>query len=312
MPHNSALTRLLSFFSNLYHNGRRSNCNAAVRQNEPIRLRGYTMSSVVIVLVVVSAGLHLSWNLLVRRHPGNLRFVWWLTLTGGIAAAAAVLWLQIPIELNRVWPWLLGTIAAHTVYFTALARSYDGGDLGAVYPATRGAGILGTTVLAWIAWNQHLSALTLTGILVIAVLVALPAVQARWTARTMSYTALVAITVAVYSTIDNHGVRLISPVLYIACQFLGAALALTPAALREKSSLQWGSATGAGLMSVVSYLLILYAYRQTAAAPVLALRQIGVAAAPLVGWLVLREPMRRYALWIALGIAIGSVLLILG
>ncbi|PSR20552.1 MAG: hypothetical protein C7B45_14510 [Sulfobacillus acidophilus] len=270
------------------------------------------MSSIVIGLVVVSAGLHLSWNLLVRRYPGNLKFVWWLTLTGGIAAAASVLILRIPIELDRVWPWLLGTIAAHAIYFTGLARSYDGGDLGAVYPATRGGGILGTTVLAWIAWDQHLSVLTLAGICMIAVLVALPAMQAHWTVRTTLWTVVVAVTVAVYSTIDNHGARLISPVVYIACQFLGAALVLTPSALREKSPLRWGPATGAGVMSVVSYLLILYAYRQASAAPVLALRQIGIAAAPLVGWLVLREPLRRHALWISLGIAVGSALLIIG
>ncbi len=187
-----------------------------------------------------------------------------------------------------------------------LARSYAGGDLGEVYPATRGGGIIGTTVSAWLLWDQHLPWTTLSGILIIAVLVTRPAWHARWTRQTLSWTFLVVLSITAYSTIDNHGVRLLSPIAYIACQFLGTAVILTPLALRDHTPLHIGSSAISGLMSVASYLLILFAYQHEAAAPILALRQAGMVAAPLVGWWVLKEPMHRGALWVSMGIAIGS------
>lgn len=264
------------------------------------------MAGTVIGLVLASAALHLTWNLVVRRYPGSVKFVWCLTLCGGLAAGLATVAFHIPVHFFSVWPWLIGTIIAHGVYFVGLARSYGGGDLGEVYPATRGGGIIGTTVSAWILWGQHLHWITLGGIGIIAVLVTRPAWHARWRRQTLGWTLLVALSITAYSTIDNHGVRLLSPVAYIACQFLGTALILTPLALRDRTPLRLGPSATSGLMSVASYLLILFAYQHGAAAPILALRQVGMVVAPLVGWWVLKEPMHHNALWVSLGIAVGS------
>nr|WP_275107308.1 EamA family transporter [Sulfobacillus harzensis] len=235
-----------------------------------------------------------------------------MTLFGGIAATLTTVALRIPFRLQGIWPYLLGTVIAHALYFSGLSRVYQGGALGDAYPATRGLGIAGTAGLGWLLWGQRLAGLTLLGVIGIAVLVAWPALKARWSLRTIVWAILVGAAIALYSTIDNHGVRLVSPVVYIACQFLGTALVLTPIALREKRTVGIvGPAAVGGLFSVGSYLLILFAYRVSAAAPVLALRQISIAAAPFVGWLMLKEPIPRQAPWIALGIAVGALLVVL-
>ena len=270
------------------------------------------MSELVTGLVLASALLHLTWNLLVRHEPGSLKFVWYLTLAGGLLATGAALVLGFSPDFHRVWPWLLGTIIAHALYFSGLAHAYNEGDLGDIYPATRGGGILGTVLLAGLLLQQPIPLVTLCGILLVALAVMVPAFRARWTLSRMSWTLLVMASIAVYSTTDSHGVHLLSPIPYIACQFLGTALVLTPWALKDRTAVRVHAAVGAGLMSMISYLLILSAYQRTTAAPVLALRQIGIALSPWMGWLFLRERMRRDALWISIAIAIGAALIVMG
>lgn len=100
------------------------------------------LSFLVVGLVVASAVLHLGWNLGVRRHPGSLKFVWIMTLAGGTAAAIVAFLLRDPVPWTTVWPYIVGTVVAHGVYFSGLAESYRGGAIGDVYPATRGVGIV--------------------------------------------------------------------------------------------------------------------------------------------------------------------------
>ena len=270
------------------------------------------MQYVVVGMVVLSALLHVGWNLSMRGHAGSLRFVWWLTLFGGIAATGLMVALRIPLHFSQVWPWLSGTIAIHVIYFLGLARSYGDAALADVYPATRGVGVLGTTLLAALLFHERLPWITLLGVMAVSLLVIVPARKARWQPRTIVWALSVAVAIAAYSVVDSHGVRLLSPIPYIACQFLGACAILTPWAWRDRARCDKRVALGAGLMSVASYLLILYAYQRTSAAPVLALRQIGIALAPWAGWLILKERVRRDAWWISLGITIASVLIVLG
>ncbi len=270
------------------------------------------MQATVVALVVVSAFFHLGWNLVIRGRSGSLLFVWWLTLFGGLVATALTLILRIPLQFGQVWPWLAGTIAFHALYFLGLSRSYKDGALAEVYSATRGGGVLGTTLLAGLLFHQRLPLLTLIGVVAVSLLIIVPALRGRQKPGVILWAALVALTIAVYSTVDSHGVRLLSPIPYIACQFLGVAAILAPWAWRDHSPVDKRLAVGAGMMSVVSYLLILYAYQRASAAPVVALRQIGIAVSPLAGWLLLKERVRRYTWWVSLGIALGSVLIVLG
>ncbi len=86
-----------------------------------------------------------------------------------------------------------------------------------------------------------------------------------------------ALSITAYSTIDNRAVRLMSPVVYIACQFLGTALILTPPSLRDRTSLPADPSVIAGLYGsnlISSYFLLLSA---CACSPILALRQVGIA-----------------------------------
>lgn len=262
-------------------------------------------------LVLASAGLHLAWNLGLRQNAGRIRFVVELTWAGGAAAALATLILRIPLNLDRVWPWLLATIAAHVFYFLGLSYSYRDGALGDVYPVTRGGGILGTALAAGFFLHQSLDWASVAGVVVVAVMVMIPGWRSRWNVRTLGFVALVALTITVYSTVDSHGVHLISPIFYIAVQYLGTGTVLAYWGLREPSPGHAWRGMAGGVVSALSYVLVLFAYQRAPAAPVLALRQVSIALAPLAGWVFLKERLTRRALWVSLGVAAGATMIVL-
>src|SRR5690625_5108926 len=103
------------------------------------------MTPAALLLIVVAAFLHAGWNLLVKRTPGGIVFVWLLS------AAAAVLYAPL------AWTWLVlsppsptwalvacvcASALFHFGYFISLQRGYRVGDLSVVYPLARGTGPL--------------------------------------------------------------------------------------------------------------------------------------------------------------------------
>ena len=111
------------------------------------------------VLVLVAAVIHASWNLVVKRAGGDIRYA---LMT---AIAVAVIW--TPVGLYAAWhevgaygamQWSL--IAAsgvvHVAYYITLLRGYRLGDLSVVYPLARGTGPLITAVVATILLGETL------------------------------------------------------------------------------------------------------------------------------------------------------------
>ncbi|AUW94842.1 hypothetical protein BXT84_13515 [Sulfobacillus thermotolerans] len=261
-------------------------------------------------LVSASSFLHLGWNTAVRSTEGSLRFVWILVLSGGLFAALITIALGIPWHLQTVWPWVLATITIHSLYFSSLAQSYRQGALQDVYPAARGMGIVLSIPIAWGLFRQVPGLWPLVGALLIAVAVIVPAFKTRSTLRTLGWVLSVALFIALYSAVDSHSVHLISPWPYIACQYLGTALLLTPWALKTAPLASPKTAILSGIVSVVSYLLILYAYQLALVGPVLALRQISIAFAPVMGWAILKEPWQPHRLASTFLILIGVALIV--
>lgn len=262
-------------------------------------------------LVSASSFLHLGWNTAIRSTSGNLRFVWLLVLTGGLFAAAGTVALGIPWNFGIVWPWVLATITVHSLYFASLAQSYRQGALRDVYPAARGGGILFSIPLALILFHQVPGVYAVAGACLIAVAVIIPSLRSGGNLATLGWVLSVSALIALYSAIDSHSVHFISPWPYISAQYLGTALVLAPWALGHGQSSPAGPAALSGIGSVISYLLVLYAYQRAAVAPVLALRQIAIAFAPFAGWIVLKEPWQVRSMFVSAAIVLGCALIVL-
>ncbi|MGC8489585.1 MAG: EamA family transporter [Clostridia bacterium] len=269
------------------------------------------MSSLAIGLALVSAVLHVGWNAALRGASATIRFVWVETLAGGLVGFVLVVathdW-----SLHGALVWALITVGIHVVYFLALVQAYRTGALSVVYPGSRGLGVLLTVPAAAWLLAETLDPIVIAGV----VLVGLGLMGAIWqdwgaaSRKTYGWTALVGLTVMAYSLVDSHAMHLMQPPLYITIQFWGTAFFLTPLALREPAGGSLRTPALAGLASLLSYVLILYAYRLAPVGAVLALRQLAPALAPLAATLWLRErPSWQQALG-AVAVSLGAILII--
>lgn len=269
------------------------------------------MPALAISLALISAVLHVGWNAALRSGSSTLRFVWVETLAGGLLGFVLLVatgdW-----SLHGALIWAALTVGIHVVYFLALVMAYRTGTLSVVYPGSRGLGVLLTVPMAAWLLAEALKPWMVVGI----VLVGLGLIGAIWndwgqaSRRSYGWTALVGLTVMGYSLVDSHAVHVIAPPLYITIQFWGTALFLTPLALREQAAWAVKTPLLAGVASLISYILILYAYRMAPVGAVLALRQLAPALAPLVGVLWLRERPSWQRVLGAVAVSAGAVLII--
>lgn len=98
------------------------------------------MSSIAIILIVISAFAHATWNLLGKSQKPNAAFFLLANISGTLfLGILSVLTLnQMPHVPNTVWYLLIVTGACQTLYFTGLSNGYRHGDLSIIYPAVRG------------------------------------------------------------------------------------------------------------------------------------------------------------------------------
>lgn len=109
------------------------------------------MSSVALILVLLAALIHASWNVVAKKSGGDASFV---LLT---CIALAIVWAPVGLWFGwrdagtfglLQWSLIAASGAVHVFYFLILLRGYRLGDLSVVYPLARGSGPLITALVA--------------------------------------------------------------------------------------------------------------------------------------------------------------------
>ena len=97
------------------------------------------MTTVSLVLVLLSAFAHASWNLMLKRADDPEVFAWCLLAVSSVILfpVGVLLFFFNPVGFPGMW-FVLATIILHTFYFILLGRGYAQGDLSLVYPVARG------------------------------------------------------------------------------------------------------------------------------------------------------------------------------
>ena len=116
------------------------------------------MTALTLVLVLLSAVAHASWNLLLKRAADPEVFAWCLLVTATVLFAplgVALAWSN-PVEFPGLW-FVAATIGLHIVYFVLLGRGYARGDLSLVYPVARGSGPMLVPVLAGVILGEEIA-----------------------------------------------------------------------------------------------------------------------------------------------------------
>jgi drug/metabolite transporter (DMT)-like permease len=293
------------------------------------------VSASALALVVLAGLIHASWNIAAKKAGGDVRFAAFTGLVAMVVWAPLGLWLgieQIPRWGLLEWSLVAASSVLHTFYFIALLRGYRKADLTVVYPLARGSGPLLSCLIAILLLGESLSALGAAGIAGVVGGVFLiaggpgllrathdPARRAR-IHKGMAYGLVTGAFIAGYTVVDGYAVKfvLMSPILVDYIGNLARMVLLGPALLRDRSTAlamwkrQWKFAVFVGIISPVSYVLVLYAMQSAPLSHVAPAREVSMLFAALIGGQLLGEGDRLLRLLGAACIAAGVMALALG
>ena len=292
-----------------------------------------------LVLVLLAAVLHASWNIVAKRAGGDQRFTLITSLFTSVLWLPAGLWFgwhEVPL-----WGWLeWGVVSAsaivHLLYFNTLLAGYRAADLTVVYPLARGSAPLLTAAAAVVLLGESLNLLGAAGVLAVCGGVFLiaggpalwrhahdPSQRARTLDRTRAgvrWGLLTGAMIACYSVIDGYAIKVlaIGPVIFdYACNVLRVPLQL-PTLLRCRPALlealraQWKHALVVATLGPLAYILVLYALTLAPLSHVAPAREISMLVAALLGGRLLGEADRGLRLLGAACMAAGVMALAWG
>ncbi|MDE0720869.1 MAG: DMT family transporter [Dehalococcoidia bacterium] len=287
------------------------------------------MTALSLVLVLLSAVAHASWNLMLKRAGDPEVFAWVMLVVGSILLAPvglALLW-HNSMDFPGLW-FLLASVVLHVFYFMLLARGYATGDLSLVYPIARGMGPMLVPVLAVILLGEIVETMAMVGIAAIVggiytiswwgnfhQVLRSPLLFLR--SAGMRYAVLTGLTIAVYSIVDKEGVGHIQPLLYIYFLDIGTVALLAPYILANKGmemvKAEWRAnavpITVSGLLAFAAYGLVLTAFSLSRVSYVAPAREVGIVIGVLMGIFLLKEPFRQGRL-LGSGLIVGGLVLI--
>ena len=291
------------------------------------------MDPFVVALVVVSAVLHVAWNIRLKTAGDPLRAatIGMIAATLVIVPVGFVAWVvagQRPLPLEGV---ALGIASGmiEAAYFILLSAAYRRGDLSVVYPIARGTAPLLAVAMGVGLLGERLGVAGSLG--VVALLVGFLLLQQPWQAvkgrrgldPSIAFALATGVTIAAYSAVDRVGARLIDPLPYAAILWVTASLALvvwSRFVVRDdlleggRQAVRW-AAVG-GLMTLGAYLLILWAFTVAPLSGVAPLRESASVFAAAWGSVRLGEAASRGDTVRRVGASVlivaGAVLLALG
>jgi drug/metabolite transporter (DMT)-like permease len=278
------------------------------------------MQNAVFLAVLFAAACHAGWNALIKVGLDPLSTTTLISLGSGVVALILVPFVGTPAM--AAWPWLIGSIAIHLVYFASLIESYRTGDLGQVYPIARGAAPLMTAVATTIFIDERLSAVGWAGILALVAGVLLLSARggrefAQIDRRAIGFALFTAMTICAYSVVDGVGARLAAnPNAYSLWLFIGIAVVMLPYALYRDGpdvipAMQrfWRRGFAGGALQVLSYGIAIWAMTVAPIAVVATLRETSVLFGAAIAVVVLKEPLRAVRVVAACMIVCGLVLI---
>ena len=272
-------------------------------------------------LILLSALLHATWNLLAKRARGGDGFTWLSVTSAALIATPLAVWPAHQSGLSLFDPVILFPLVSgllHVGYFTTLNLAYRHGDLSLVYPLARGSGPLLAAGVAVIALGERPSPLGYAGIGAMTLGVLCLTLERSRAVRDQRATAVAyAIStgafIATYTIWDKLAVSQagLPPVVQFWGTMVTCAAVLTPWTFRSGQGVgaalrgQWLWGILAGAFIAAAYILILTAMVTAQVTVVAPAREIGILFGAIMGHRLLAEGHARQRL-------AGAALMVLG
>ncbi|WP_229726726.1 DMT family transporter [Sphingomonas alpina] len=269
------------------------------------------------ILMIASGSVHAVVNAIVKggKDKASGRAV--TDGTSALVLLPATLFVPLP---HGAWQWLAASAVIHAFYLYSLVRAYAIGDLSAVYPVLRGSAPLITAGVTIGVLGEHATIAQVAGIAVIGIAMFVMIAGKHIGRQALGWSLLTGLFIAAYTVVDAIGVRAApTPASYIVWVFvqMGAVVVvmfgiITRGAIFTAAQRQWRPGVIAGILSILTYGMALYALAIGPTAPLAALRETGMVTALVISILVLREPVSRGRVIGVLGILAGAALILAG
>ncbi len=256
------------------------------------------MSHQALVMVLMAAVLHASWNAIVKGAGDRALAMAAVAFAHGVVGAIALAFVPVPAAAS--WPFIVASALLHYAYFAFLFLSYRYGDLSHVYPIARGIAPMLVALGALVFAGEMLTPRAWGGVIAVSLGIGLLALRrngALGAERAAVLSALATgVLIASYSVNDGIGIRQSeAPAGYIAWIFFVefpitiGILAWRGGPLRALPRRALAVGFGGGLLSVLAYGLVLYAKTMAPLAAVSAVRESSVIIAALIGVVLFGE-----------------------
>lgn len=286
------------------------------------------MTGLALVLVLVSAGCHATWNYLTKRINGGVSAVWLYTAISAVLYAPVALIVAVVVQPHigpKELGFMIGSGILQLIYFVLLARGYEKGDLSVVYPVARGTGPLLATALAILVLGEHPSAMTIGGAVLICGGVFIIASGGRRSGDRslmvgVGFGAAIGLVISMYTVWDGYavGTLAIPAVMQSWSAEALRAVYLTPYARSHRMEVRdiWNRARTSvlivGVLSAGSYMLVLTAMSFSPVSSIAPAREVSIIFGALLGFWLLKEPMTGSRVLGACVIVAGVAAVVLG
>jgi len=261
------------------------------------------VGALAIGLALTSACIHASWNALLKGGRDRLVDSFLLGL-GGLAPSLAIMatW---GAPAPAAWPYLGISCLVHLVYWFALLKGYEAGELSHIYTLSRGVAPVLVAVGAALTAREVPGAFDLAGIGLISIGVMSIGLSRTAPWRASAWALGIGACISTYSLIDALGARASgSALIYVGWDTALMSVALIVFAVtrrgagvvRDAFAAPWRG-LGVGVISMAGYGLVLWAQTLAPIAQVTALRETSVVFGVLIAALFLGERVsaRRWA-----------------
>lgn len=268
-------------------------------------------------LVLVAAVLHAAWNGVAKGSDDRLSSTWAIVMASAVIYLVMLGWIGWPQQ--RVWPLVVVSGLAHTIYTVFLVIAYEHADLSVAYPIARGTAPVVVTAGATLFLGDRASLVGIAGTILVSVSLGIlattrPLRDTRWAIAT-------GVMIAIYTLVDGFGVRTNdNAAQYLAAATLVHALALTGIAIKTRGRAAMAEAVSAhparlfaaGAASVGAYLLVMIAARTEPLGLVAGLRETSALFALVIGKKALHEKLGLRQI-VAVGVSVlGAIFIALG
>lgn len=274
-----------------------------------------TPAQIASVMIVTSGAAHAMVNAILKSGRDKMSSRALIDGFSALLILPAVFFLPLP---TGAWGWLAASGAIHLVYLFALIKAFEGADMMVAYPVFRGVAPALAALVAVAVFHEPISLAVAIGVGLVSAGVLTTALGRHMPRRTLAWSLLTGVAIALYTVVDAQGVRA-APTApsYIAWNFLiiGGGIAAAFALWRGPTFLfsartEWKAGLTAGALSIVTYGLALWAFRLGATPRLAALRETSILFGVLIAIVFLKERATAARLAGVAAIAAGAVTLL--